>query len=78
MIKLSVPTKMDNKKIMEKAVDFFADKNGLKITEQGDCCATFEGAGGYVRVDVVNNEKTEVTLESREHEYLVRKFAESI
>jgi hypothetical protein len=77
MIRMSVQTKMDNKTVIDKAIDFFANKNGLKITEQGDCCVSFEGAGGYVRVDVTNNEKTEVTLESREHEYLVKKFAES-
>lgn len=76
MIKLSVQTKLDNKKVLEKAIDYFEKKNGLKITEQGDCCISFEGGGGYVRVDMTNNEKTEVTLESREHEYLVKKFAE--
>jgi hypothetical protein len=32
----------------------------------------------FLRGDVVNNEKTEVTPESREHEYLMRKFAESL
>ena len=78
MIRMSVQTKMDNKVVIEKATDFFAKKNGLKATEQGDCCASFEGAGGYVRVDVASNGKTEVTLESREHEYLVKKFAESL
>ena len=78
MIRLSVQTRLDNKKILDKAIDYFANKNGLKVTEQGDCCASFEGAGGYVRVDIVNNDKTEVTLESREHEYLVKKFAETL
>lgn len=78
MIRMSIHTKMDNKKVIERAIDFFANKNGLKITEQGDCCASFEGAGGYVRVDFVDKEKAEVILESREHEYLVQKFAESL
>ncbi len=31
-----------------------------------------------IKVDVASNGKTEVTLESREHEYLVKKFAESL
>jgi hypothetical protein len=78
MIKLSVTTKLNNEKIIEKAVDFFGNKNGLKVTEQGDCCASFEGAGGYVRVDIAENEKKEVTVEGREHEYLVKKFVESL
>lgn len=78
MIKLSVTTKLDNKTIIKKAVDFFGNKNGLKVTEQGDCCASFEGAGGYVRVDIVESEKKEVTVESREHEYLAKKFVESL
>jgi len=78
MIKLSVTTKLNNEKIIEKAVDFFGNKNGLKVTEQGDCCASFEGAGGYVRVDISENEKKEVTVESREHEYLAKKFVESL
>jgi len=78
MIRLSVTTKLDNKTIVDKAVDFFGNKNGLKVTEQGDCCASFEGAGGYVRVDITEDEKKEVTVESREHEYLAKKFVESL
>ena len=78
MIKLSVYTKLDNKRVIDQAVDYFSNKSGLKIKEQVDCCLVFEGAGGYVRVDIVNNEKTEVILESREHEYQVKKFAEQL
>jgi len=41
--RMSIHTKMDSKKVIDKAIDFFAKSNGLKITEQGDCCASFEG-----------------------------------
>lgn len=74
MIKLSTHTSLDNVRIRGRAIDFFSLKNGLEMKEEGDCCLLFEGAGGYVRVTLVNNGKTEVTVESREHEFLAEEF----
>jgi len=79
MIKLSVYTKLDRKEIIDKAIEYFSNKEGLKIIEQEDCCVMLEGtAPGYVRVDLVENEKTEVIIESREYEYQAKKFAEQL
>lgn len=74
MLKLSFKTKK-GREILDDVERFFVDK-GLRTTEKGDCCIHMEGGGGYVRVDLVENGETEVTLESREWDYQVKQFAE--
>lgn len=74
MLKVSFTTSRKRDDILNEAESFF-NKNGLSTTEKGDCCLTMEGGGGYVRVDVVENEKNEVTVETREWDYQVKQFA---
>jgi hypothetical protein len=43
------------------------------------CCISFEGAGRYVAVSVVDEEKYRITdVETREFEYQVKRFLETI
>jgi len=44
------------------------------VTDQGSCCATFEGGGGHVAISVNTRDKTEVELETREWDYDVKRF----
>jgi len=52
MIVASFETEKDQKEILDKAVKYFVDNIGLKMTKRNDCCAYFEGEDqlGYVKV----------------------------
>ena len=51
----------------------------LEEKERNPCCISFEGAGGYVAVSVVDkdNHRT-VDVESREFEYQAKRFLETL
>lgn len=77
MIVVSFETKMAQEEILDKAVEYFRDKIGLKITERGSCCLYFVDKNqiGYVNVTLakkMNGFKVEV--ESREYEYQTKEF----
>ena len=80
MLKLTTRTKKKPEEVVKKALEFFGPKGyGMKVTEQGDACASFEGGGGGVSVITCTDEKgTSVDLETREWEYQVREFARKI
>ena len=77
MLKLSISTKLKPEEVIKKALGFFGpDGHGLKVTEQSDTCASFEGGGGGVEVTTCTDEKgTSVDLETREWEYQIQEFA---
>jgi hypothetical protein len=66
--------------VVTRASDFFGNKGlGLKEKERNSCCITFEGGGGYVSITVVEaGGKRDVDVESREWDYQVKKFLETI
>jgi hypothetical protein len=78
MIRMGKESKLSSSEVVEKAVVFFGPSGaGLKLMDQGDCCARFEGAGGYVSVqtaDMDDKEGSNVTVEGREWEYQIRQF----
>ena len=80
MLKLNVKTKRKPEEVVKEALGFFGpDGYGLKITEQSDSCASFEGGGGAVTVFACNEDKgTSVDLETREWDYQVKEFATKI
>jgi len=80
MTAYSVETKQSPEKSIEKAVAYFGEGGlGLRVEEQGPCCAYFEGGGGFVRVTVSEEEKrTTVNLETREWDYQVKQFMQKI
>ncbi len=76
MARYSVKTKKDPEQVVEQAIDYFGEEGlGLLVTRQNPCCATLEGAGGYVSVTASQDEgRTEVKLETREWDYHVKRF----
>ena len=77
MIKLSFKTKKSQKEILDEAVRYF-EKIGLKRTDRGSCCVIFgDMYADYVMVTLSQkNDAFEVTVESREYEYLAQKYVE--
>ena len=78
MIRMGKESKLSPTEIVEKAVGFFGPSGaGLNVVDQGDRCARFEGAGGYVFVgtaDIDDREGSSITVEGREWEYQIRQF----
>jgi len=78
MARYGKESKLSPDKVMEKALEFFGpDGLGLEVKEQDGGCATFEGGGGHVFVQVCESEKgkgSEVDLETREWDYQVKQF----
>jgi hypothetical protein len=80
MIRIAKQTRLAPEDIIERASKYFG-KGGeeLQETQRNPCCISFEGAGGYVSVSVVDeSEHRTVDVESREFEYHARRFLEKI
>jgi len=75
LLRLSFESSKKKDHVLEDAERHFKEI-GLVTREKGDCCIHMEGGGGYVRVDITENDKIEVTLETREWDYQVRQFVQ--
>ena len=80
MIRIAKQTKLKPKDVIERASNFFGEGGEqLKVKERNSCCISFEGAGGYVAVSVVDEDKRRmVDVETREFEYQAKRFLEKI
>lgn len=80
MARYRVETKLSPEQAVQEAAAFFGEGGlGLEATEQGDCCATFVGGGGHVRITVAAGEpKTAIELVTREWDYDVKQFMRKI
>ena len=80
MIRITKQTRLKSPDIILRASDFFGQNGeGLEEKERNPCCVSFEGAGGYVAVSVVDGDKHRtVDVETREFEYQVKRFLEKI
>jgi hypothetical protein len=80
MIRIEKTTRLQPTQIIDKAAAYFGDAGeGLQEKERGMCCVSFEGGGGYVAVTVADEDKHRVVdVESREFEYQVKKFLNTI
>lgn len=80
MIHITKETTHSANEVVKLASDFFGTEGlDLEEKERNSCCITFEGGGGYVSVTVVEaGSKRDVDVESREWEYQVKKFLETI
>ncbi len=78
MLNMERKTRLDSSKVINKAVDFFGpDGLGLDVVDTGDCCARFEGGGGFVFLrtqDLEGKRKTSVLMEGREWEVKIKEF----
>ena len=80
MIRITRQTRLKPADIIDRASDYFGEGGqALEEKERNPCCISFEGAGGYVAVSVVDedNQRT-VDVESREFEYQAKRFLESL
>ncbi|OGO23430.1 MAG: hypothetical protein A2144_05465 [Chloroflexi bacterium RBG_16_50_9] len=80
MLRLTAKTRLKPEEVMKKALDFFgAGGCGLKVAEQSNTCASFEGASGSVFITACSDGKrTKVDMETMEWEYQVKEFARKI
>ena len=79
MGRYGVETKMSADEVIEAAVNYFGEEGlGLEGGDIGGCCASFEGGGGFVRIDVAEGEPTEVELVTREWDHDVKAFMAKI
>jgi hypothetical protein len=77
MIGVFFETKKDETETLKRVVQYFVEDVGLKITEQGSCCVSFEDEKqlGYVNVTLnKKRDKFEVDDESKEVEYHTKKL----
>ena len=80
MMTLSTKSKLSPEEVIKRAVKYFGPGGyGLKVEEEGDCCASFEGGGGGVRITVTEQKKgSTVDVESREWDYQAKAFLEKL
>jgi len=80
MIRITKGTTHSADEVVRLASDFFgAEGLGLEEKARNSCCITFEGGGGYVSITIAEGEdKRDVDVESREWEYQVKRFLETI
>ena len=78
MIRINRQTRLKPADIIDRAAEYFG-KGGeaLEERERGPCCISFEGAGGYVAVSVVEEDNHRIVdVETREFEYQAKRFLE--
>jgi hypothetical protein len=82
MIRVGKESTLAPEEVVERAMSFFGPSGaGLRVVNQGACCARFEGAVGYVSVqtaEVDEQQGSDVTVEGREWEYQIRQFIREI
>jgi len=80
MLSLSTKSKHSGEEVIKRAVKYFGPGGyGLKVVEEGNCCASFEGAGGGVRVTATEQKKgSTVDIESREWDFQAKEFLDKV
>ena len=75
MIRMSKKTKLVPAEIIKRAYNYFGTDIGLSEKRRNPCCILFEGSGGYVSVNLIEEDKHQVVeTEGREWEYQVKEF----
>ena len=80
MIRMAKQTRLKTEEIIARAVEFFGEKGEqLDEKDRSKCCINFEGGGGYVAISIVEeSKKRTVDVETREYEYQVKRFLETL
>lgn len=80
MLRIGKKINKEPQAILQKAIDFFNKKGGLKLERQSPTMVYLVGGGGHVQVTVEPSEdnKTEVDIETREWHYDVMRFLKEI
>ena len=77
MLNLEVKTKLSQEEVTERIKRFFGKEGqGLNLSEESDCCLSFEGGGGYVTAHVMaEGGTTKIDLITQEWDYQIKEFA---
>ena len=80
MLRISKQTRLKPEQILVQATHYFGkDGLGLEEKEKNPCCVYFEGAGGYISININDeNKRRDVEVESREWDYQAKRFLEKI
>ncbi|MGP8079442.1 MAG: hypothetical protein ACLPVI_02900 [Dehalococcoidales bacterium] len=80
MLKIATKTKLTVEEVIIKAIEFFGpDGYKLKVINQTEATASFEGGGGSIEISACADDgKTTVELLSSEWDYQVKEFIKSI
>ena len=82
MIRMGKKSKLLPSELVQRAIVFFGPSGaGLGVVDQADCCARFQGGGGYVYVQSVaidDQGGSNVTVEGREWEDQIKQFMRGI
>jgi len=80
MLRIAVKTNLTPEEVTRKAIKFFGPEGyKLKITNQTETSATFEGGGGSIEVSAcADSNKTAVDFLSREWDFQVKEFIKII
>jgi hypothetical protein len=82
LISIEKDSRLNPSQVVEKAVAFFGPEGmDLKVSEQAECCARFEGGGGFVSIQASPREKgkgSTVAIEGREWERQLQEFLDRI
>ena len=80
MIRITRQTRLKPAEIIVRASGYFGEGGeALEEKERSPCCISFEGAGGYVAVSVVDEDGNRmVDVEAREFEYQAKRFLETL
>jgi hypothetical protein len=76
MLRIATITKLSPEDVITNAIKFFGPEGyKLKITNQTDTSANFEGTGGFVEISACEeNKKTKVDFTANEWDYQVKEF----
>jgi hypothetical protein len=77
MIRLGTITRREPVEVLDRAVGYFGPQGlGLAISRRSSDSVYFEGAGGFVQIDVKTLEdgKTDVDIQAQEWDYDAGKF----
>jgi hypothetical protein len=80
MLRIATVTKLKPEEAIQKAIKYFGpDGHKLKVSNQTDTSAFFEGGGGSVAVTAyIEKCETNVDLISREWDFQVKEFIQLI
>jgi hypothetical protein len=80
MLRIATKTKLTPGEVITKAIKFFGPEGfKLKMTNQTETSASFEGGGGSIEISTCEGEgKTTVDFISREWDYQVKEFIRAI
>ena len=79
-MRITTKTKLTSAEVIKRAVKFFGpDGYKLKVIEQTDTSAVFEGGGGSINITVCDDSgKTSADFLSREWDFQVKEFIKAI